>query len=45
MGLVKLDLAGVGLAEDAVENDEVVMRVDVEGGAEPRKKLTAPSWA
>jgi hypothetical protein len=31
---VKLDLAVVGLAEDAVEDDEVVMRVDVEGGAE-----------
>jgi hypothetical protein len=36
MGLVKLDLAVVGLAEDAVEDDEVVMRVDVEGGAESR---------
>ena len=37
MGLVKLDLAVVGLAEDAVEDDEVVMRVDVEGGAEAMK--------
>jgi hypothetical protein len=26
MGPVKLDLAVVGLAEDAVEDDEVVMR-------------------
>jgi len=32
---VKLDPAVVGLAEDAIEDDEVVMRVDVEGGAEP----------
>jgi hypothetical protein len=38
MGLVKLDLAVVGLAEDAVEDDEVVMRVDVEGGAEAMKE-------
>ena len=38
MGRVKLDLAVVGLAEDAVEDDEVVMRVDVEGGAEPMKE-------
>ena len=38
MGLVKRDLAVVGLAEDAVEDDEVVMRVDVEGGAEAMKE-------
>ena len=31
MGLVKPELAVVGLAEDAVEHDEVVVRVDVEG--------------
>ena len=30
MGLVKRDLTVVGLAEDAIEDDEVVMRVDVE---------------
>jgi hypothetical protein len=30
MGLAKLDLAVVGLARDAVEDDEVAMRVDVE---------------
>jgi hypothetical protein len=31
MGLVRPDLVVVGLAEDAVEDDEVVMRVDAEG--------------
>ena len=30
MGLVKRDLAVVGLAEDAIEDDEVVVGVDVE---------------
>ncbi len=34
IGLVERDLAVVGLAEHAVEHDEVVMRVNVEGGAE-----------
>ena len=34
MGLVKRDLAVVGVAEDALEHDEVVMWVDVERGAE-----------
>ncbi len=38
MGLVKLDLVVVGLAEDAVEHDEVVMRVDVERRAEAMKE-------
>ena len=38
IGLVKRDLAVVGPAEHAVEHDEVVMRVDVEGGAEPMKE-------
>jgi hypothetical protein len=38
IGLVKRDLAVVGLAEDAVEHDEVVTRVDVEGGAERMKE-------
>jgi len=38
MGPVKLDLAVVGLAEDAVEDDEVVMGVDVERGAEAMKE-------
>jgi hypothetical protein len=52
MGRVKLDLAVVGLAEDAVEDDEVVMRVDVEGGAEAMKEADSSelgvrrrSWA
>lgn len=46
MSLVKRDLAVVGLAEDAVEDDEVVVRVDVEGGAEAMKEAgTAPSCA
>jgi hypothetical protein len=35
---VKLDLAVVGLGEDAVEDDEVVMRVDVERGSEALKE-------
>jgi hypothetical protein len=34
VGLVKLDLAVAGLAEDTVEDDEMIVRVDVEGGAE-----------
>ena len=38
IGLVKLDLAVVGLAEHAVEDDEVVVRVDVEGRAEAMKE-------
>ena len=41
IGLVERDLAVVGLAEDAVEDDEVVMRVDVEGGAEAMKETEA----
>jgi hypothetical protein len=38
MGLVKLDLAVVGLAEHAVEHDEMIVGVDVEGGAEAMKE-------
>lgn len=38
MALVELDLAVVGLAEHAVEDDEVVMRVDVERRAEAIKE-------
>ncbi len=38
IGLVKRDLAVVGLAEDAVEDDEVVVGVDVEGRAEAMKE-------
>jgi hypothetical protein len=38
VGLVELDLAVAGLAENAVEHDEVVMRVDIEGGAEAMKE-------
>jgi len=37
VGLVELDLAAV-LAENAVEDDEVVMRVDIEGRAEAMKE-------
>jgi hypothetical protein len=42
--LVKLDLAA-GLPEHAVEDDEVVVRVDVEGRPEAMKEADAPSWA
>ena len=35
---MKLDLAAAGLAEQAVEHDEVVVRVDVEGRAEAMKE-------
>jgi hypothetical protein len=37
-GLVKAHLAAAGLAEHAVEHDEVVVRVDVEGRAESMKE-------
>ena len=37
-GLVKHEVAVVGLAEHAVEDDQVGMRVDVEGGAEAMKE-------
>ena len=45
IGLVKRDLAVVDLAENAVEHDEVVMRVDVGRRAKAREEVTAPSWA
>jgi DNA-binding response OmpR family regulator len=35
---VELDLAAAVLAENAIEDDEVVVRVDVEGGAEAMRK-------
>jgi hypothetical protein len=38
VGLVELDLAAAVLAENAVEDDEVVMRVDVERRAEAMKE-------
>jgi len=38
IGLVKRDLVVVGLAEDVIEDDEVVVGVDVEGGAEAMKE-------
>ena len=38
MGIVKRDLALVGRAEYAVEDDEVVMRVNVERGSEALKE-------
>jgi hypothetical protein len=38
VGLVELDLAAVVLAEDAIEDDEVVMGVDVERRAEAMKE-------
>jgi len=37
-GLVKADLAGGGLCEHTSEHDEVVVRVGVEGRAEPMKE-------
>ena len=50
-GLEEADLAVAERGEHAVEDDDVVVGVDVEGGAGPRfarclwKKLTAPSSA
>jgi hypothetical protein len=41
---VELDLAAVVLAKHAVEDDEVVVRMDVEGGAEAMKEADARSW-
>jgi hypothetical protein len=38
MGLVERDFSVAGLAEHAVEDDEVVVRMDVEGGAEAMKE-------
>ncbi len=38
IGLVKRDLTVVGLAEDAIEDDEVVVGVDVERRAEAMKE-------
>ena len=38
VGLVEFDLAAAVLAENAVENDEVVMRVDISGRAEAMKE-------
>ena len=35
---MKLALAAAGLAEHAVEHDEVAVRVDVEGRAEPMEE-------
>jgi hypothetical protein len=37
VGLVELDPAAAVLAENAVEDDEVVVRVDIERGAEAMK--------
>lgn len=48
VGLVKLDLTVAGLVEYAVEHDDVVMRVDIEGRAEamgrPRQSPPAPHF-
>jgi hypothetical protein len=44
VGLVELDLAAVVLAKHAVEDDEEVVRMDVEGGAEAMKEADARSW-
>jgi hypothetical protein len=38
VGLVELDLAAVDLAENAVEDDEVIVRVDVESRVEAMKE-------
>lgn len=38
VGLVELDLTAAVLAENAVENDEVVMRVHIERRAEAMKE-------